>query len=386
MERGPSDPNRFDPWAGHRFGGMRWFAFSTLAHVGLLVLLATITLTVMRKVEEIRVSVTDDGGVGAESADGANSLQDLAGVLRQEKAAPQRAAPSGPVIQGVRAPDMPRLAGVGPKLGAGPAIETVSTSLGGGSGLSLGGAAGGLGGLGGGFGDYVGGLRKVGLDVALVIDTTDSMQFVIDDVKEKLSALVASIQRMVPTSRIGIVVYRDRGDDYVVKWTDLSFNTKKLQDFLAGISARGGGDWEEAVKEALDAAVNDLKWRKQSKRMIILVGGSPPHQVDEPGVRRIVRDFRADGGHVSAIDVTHRMHEEFDRNLWQSLHGKKPYQPSPFPDYFKETTRVFTDISRDGGGELVVLDQDKALMRSIFELTFGSRWKTEMAKYLNELS
>ncbi|MCK6555298.1 VWA domain-containing protein [Candidatus Binatia bacterium] len=212
------------------------------------------------------------------------------------------------------------------------------------------------------------------------------MQFVIDDVKEKLSALVASIQRMVPTSRIGIVVYRDRGDDYVVRWTDLSFNTKKLQDFLAGISARGGGDWEEAVRDALDAAVNDLKWRKQSKRLIVLVGGSPPHQVDESAVRRIVRNFREDGGYVSAIDVTHRMHEEFDRNLWKSLHGTKPYQPSPFPDYFKETARTFADISRDGGGELVVLDQDKALMRSIFELTFGSRWKTEMAKYLNDLS
>ena len=382
----PSDPTRFDPWAGHHFGGLRWFAFSTAAHVGLLVLFATITLSVMRKVDEIRVKVVEEAPVGAEAAnDGAAaSLQDLAGALRVEKAAPQRAAPSGPVIQGMRAPDMPRLGGVGPKLGAGPAVEAVATGLGGGSGLSIG--SGGVGGLGGGFGDYVGGLRKVGLDVALVIDTTDSMQFVIDDVKEKLSALVASIQRMVPTSRVGIVVYRDKGDDYVVKWTDLSFNTKKLQDFLGSISARGGGDWEEAVREAMDAAVNDLKWRKQAKRMIILVGGSPPHQVDEPAVRRIVRDFREAGGHVSAIDVTHRMHDEFDRNLWKSLHGKEPYQASPLPDFYLETSRSFTDISKDGGGELVVLDQDKALMRSILELTFGSRWKTEMAKYLNELS
>jgi len=388
VEQGPTDPNRFDPWAGHRFGGIRWFAFSTAAHLGLLVLFATVTLTVMRQVEEIRVKVVDDAPVGPEATDGgAPSLQDLAGVLRQEKAAPQRAAPSGPVIEGVRAPDMPRVGGVGPKLGTGPAIEAVATGLGGGSGLSIGGGGGGgLGGLGGGFGDYVGGLRKVGLDVALVIDTTDSMQFVIDDVKAKLSALVASIQRMVPTSRIGIVVYRDKGDDYVVKWTDLSFNTKKLQDFLAGISARGGGDWEEAVKEAMDAAVNDLKWRKQSKRMIILVGGSPPHQVDESAIRRVVRDFREDGGYVSAIDVTHRLHDDFERNLWKSLHGSKPYEPKPMPDYFKETARAFTDISRDGGGELVVLDQDKALMRSILELTFGSRWKTEMAKYLNEIS
>src|SRR5262249_36613054 len=156
-----------------------------------------------------------------------------------------------------------------------------------------------VGGLGGGFGDYVGGLRKVGLDVALVIDTTDSMQFVIDDVKKQLSQLVAAIQGMVPTSRIGVVVYRDKGDEYVVKWSDLSFHTEKLRDFLSHTNADGGGDFEEAVKEALESAVNDLKWRKESKKIIILVGGSPPHPWDVDDVHKIVRDFHRRGGYIS---------------------------------------------------------------------------------------
>ena len=60
-----------------------------------------------------------------------------------------------------------------------------------------------------------------------------SKQFVIDDVKARLTQLVTMIHRMVPTARIGVVVYRDRGDDYVVKWTDLSFRTEKLRDFLS---------------------------------------------------------------------------------------------------------------------------------------------------------
>ena len=244
----------------------------------------------------------------------------------------------------------------------------------------------GVGGLGGGFGDYVGGLRKVGLDVALVIDTSDSMQFVIDDVKKKLSQLVGTIQRMVPTSRIGIVVYRDKGDDYVVKWTDLSFRTDKLQDFLSHIGAGGGGDWEEAVKEALDAAVNELKWRKQSKKIIILVGGSPPHQWDVDAVHDIVRAFRKDGGYISTIDVTKQQHDEFDRQLWRSLHGKAPYQPKPMPAFYADVSRSFGAIAKDGGGELISLDADRALIRSVFELTFGSRWKVEMAKYLKEIS
>lgn len=372
------DPSRFDPWSGHGFGGVRWFAFSIAFHIGLLFVFATVTLTVIRKAQEIRVKVVDETAASTNELDGAPSLKDLAGVLKMEQALPRRAAPSGPVIQGVRPPEMPRLGGVGPKLGTGPNLDTVSTHLSFGSGA--------VGGLGGGFGDYIGGLRKVGLDVALVIDTTDSMQFVIDDVKQKLSQLVGAIQRMVPTSRVGVVVYRDKGDDYVVKWTDLSFRTEKLQEFLSHISADGGGDWEEAVKEALDAAVNDLKWRKQAKKIIILVGGSPPHPWDVDAVDKIVRDFHKAGGYISTIDVTKRQHEEFDRNLWRSLHGSASYQPSPMPEFYKAVARSFGAIAQEGGGELISLDQDKALIREVLALTFGSRWKIEMAKYLKELS
>jgi hypothetical protein len=373
--RSHRDP-RFDPWSGHRFGGVRWFAFSSVLHVGVLFLLATVTLTVIRKAQEIKVKVVDE--LGPDEFEGAPSLRDLAGVLKMENAVPHKAAPRGPVIQGLRPPEMPRIAGIGPKLGRNPSLETVSTHL------SFG--AGGIGGLGGGFGDYIGGLRKVGLDVALVIDTTDSMQFVIDDVKAQMSQLVAGIQRMVPTSRVGVVVYRDKGDDYITKWTDLSFHTKKLQNFLANIDAAGGGDWEEAVKEALETAVNDLKWRKRSKKIIILVGGSPPHPWDVNDVHRIVRQFRQEGGYVSTIDVTERQHEEFDRNLWRSLHGKEAFKPSPMPEFYKEVARSFGEIAQDGGGELISLNQNKALMREILALTFGSRWKIEMAKYLKELS
>jgi hypothetical protein len=191
---------------------------------------------------------------------------------------------------------------------------------------------------------------------------------------------------MVPTSRVGVVVYRDKGDDYVVKWTDLSFHTKKLQDFLAHIDAAGGGDWEEAVKEALETAVNDLKWRKQSKKIIILVGGSPPHPWDVDDVHKTVREFHNEGGYVSTIDVTKRQHEEFDRNLWRSLHGNERYQPSPMPEFYQQVARSFGEIAQDGGGELISLEQDKALIREVLALTFGSRWKIEMAKYLKELS
>jgi putative intracellular protease/amidase len=296
------------------------------------------------------------------------------------KVAPARARearPAGPRIRNVKAPELPRIGGVGPKLGAGPAVDEAPP-------LSFG--AGAVGGLGGSFGDYVGGLRKVGLDVALVVDTTESMQFAIDEVKERLVAFVSALRRMVPAARVGIVIYRDHGDEYVVKWTDLSFRTEKLVEFLKNVAASGGGDWEEAVFEALDAAVHELQWRKKSKKIIVLVGGSPPHPWEVERVYDLVRDFRRQGGYVSTVDVTQRLHEEFDRFMWRSLHGSEPYQPSPMPEHYRETARVFQEIARLGGGELVAVDQEKKLIREVLVLTFGSRWKLEMAEYLRELS
>jgi hypothetical protein len=373
------EPSRFDPWSGNHFGGARFFAASTLIHVGLLVLFGTLSFTVMKTLEKINVKVIEPDQVGLEETDGANSLEDYAGLLEVAKAPTRQAQrPAGPVIRDVRAPRVPAIGGIGPKLGTGPAVDLNSASL------SLGG--GGVGGLGGSFGDYVGGLRKVGLDLALVIDTTESMQFVIDEVKAHATSLVANLQRMVPTARVGVVVYRDQGDEYVTKWSDLSFKTDKLRSFISNITASGGGDWEEAVLEGVDAAVHELSWRKKSKKIIVLIGGSPPHPEDVAALEQLIRKFRTEGGSLSTIDVTDHLHLSFNRELWHSLYGNKPFVPPPKPEFYKQVTAVYGDLAKDGGGELVELADDKALIKDVLVLTFGSRWQVEMAKHLKELS
>ena len=181
--------------------------------------------------------------------------------------------------------------GAGTDLGARFAAAGAGTG-----GFGLGGGGGGCFGwlsLGSAFGKYVGGLRKGGLDVALVIDATGSMQNIIDDLKRRLDDVVGTMQRLVPDGRIGAVAFRDRDDDnvataprqsedFLVKWSDLTFNGQKVQAFLGGIVAEGGGDWKEAVKEGLESAMKQLKWRPDAKKVIILVGSSPPHDEDLP--------------------------------------------------------------------------------------------------------
>src|SRR5262249_51525690 len=276
-----------------------------------------------------------------------------------------RATSTSPVVQFAR-PARP-LAG-GTDLGA----RFASAGAGAG-GLGVGGGGGngvGLGSLGisldSAFGKYVGGLRKVGLDVAIVVDATGSMQNVIDDLKHRLDDLVFTMQRLVPTARIGAVAYRDRDDDniataprqsedFLVKWTDLTFKGSKVKGFLDGIVAEGGGDWEEAVKDGFEAAMTQLSWRPEAKKGIILGGSSPPHDKDMPALRRLVSQWQAQGGVVSAIDVSQRLHEEHERKLHRWLYGDELKTVSPLPEFYKQVQETYSDISRLGGGEAIAL-------------------------------
>jgi hypothetical protein len=72
--------------------------------------------------------------------------------------------------------------------------------------------------------------------------------------------------------------------------------------------------------------------------------------------------------------------------LWRSLHGDKPFVKGEKPDFYEQVTDTYGGLAKTGGGELIQLTDDKKLIRDVLILTFGSRWKIEMAKHLKELS
>ncbi|MBI3767029.1 MAG: VWA domain-containing protein [Deltaproteobacteria bacterium] len=362
--------------------GLPALLFSAIFHGAVLVLLATISFAVVRRDERINVKVLDPGAELNEP-EGAPSLHDLAGSLHPVTTAPRAAGSvAGPsatsAVASVRAPEMPRIAGIGPSIGQSPGTLDVPLSIGGG-GL----AGGGLGG--GGFGDMLGGLRKVGIDLVLVIDTTDSMQSVLEDVKREVRAFIGDLQQMVPASRVAVVAYRDKGDEYVTKWVDFSFHTDKVQNFVGALRADGGGDYPEAVKAGVQAAVRELSWRKTARRILVIIGGSPPHKEDVPELLQVVRTFRDNNGAVGAIDVTDRLHVEYERADWAAHGAKGEFKATATPDFYREVTDSYADIARQGGGELSRLGEKKALLREVIALTFGTRWRVEMARYMDRL-
>jgi hypothetical protein len=101
----------------------------------------------------------------------------------------------------------------------------------------------------------------------------------------------------------------------------------------------------------------------------------------------LAQNFQAQGGIVSVVDLAEKMHEDFERALWRTGAGlsTEEFKPSPLPAFYQEFRGTMASIAQAGGGDFIPLAEDKALTRQIIVLTFGSRWQTEMAKYLRDL-
>jgi Mg-chelatase subunit ChlD len=122
---------------------------------------------------------------------------------------------------------------------------------------------------------------KPQVEVVFCLDTTGSMGGLIDGAKQKIWSISNQIASGKPTPqlKIGLVAYRDKTDAYVTKVFDLTDDLDAVHANLKTFQAQGGGDSPESVNQALDDAVNKIKWSADNKtlRIIFLVGDAPPH-------------------------------------------------------------------------------------------------------------
>jgi hypothetical protein len=122
---------------------------------------------------------------------------------------------------------------------------------------------------------------KPRVEVAFVLDSTGSMGGLIEGAKQKIWAIANSIiaRKPTPEVRIGLLSYRDRGDEYVTRMFDLTDDIDTVFRNLQSFVADGGGDDEESVNQALAEAVSRMGWSRdrQVLKIIFLVGDYPPH-------------------------------------------------------------------------------------------------------------
>ncbi len=234
-------------------------------------------------------------------------------------------------------------------------------------------------GIGNSFGRYLGNLRRSGLDLALVIDGTASMRLIVDDVRAKMQELVQSIHRRVPVARVGVVVFGGKGEPLEIQ--PLTLSAEKISSFLDHVTAKDGGEWEENTYGAIDAAVNRLDWKPYARKVIVLVGDSPPTKVDFESLLVLVSHFRGENGAVNTVDVSEQEHERFEREFWLKVHRELPPHPTALPAFYRQTQAAYQVIAHVGGGVMKALNADTAISQQVLVLVFGDQWESQVKAF-----
>ena len=148
------------------------------------------------------------------------------------------------------------------------------------------------------------------LDVLLTLDATGSMADEMRFLQVELTAIMERLKRDNPglDIRAGLIVYRDKRDDYVVRDFDFTGDLEAFNTSLAQQSAKGGGDFPEAMHTALQKG-GDLSWREDAIKVNLLVADAPPHDEDIAATWESALHSRVKGVHIvplaaSGVDPT----------------------------------------------------------------------------------
>ena len=202
------------------------------------------------------------------------------------------------------------------------------------------------------FGKLVTRLKKDGLDIAIVFDSTGSMQKEIDQVKNQVERIGNALFKMIPRTRISVCTYRDNGDEFIVKGQELTDRLGKVVTFLEGVSAAGGGDDPESVDAGLDWAIKTNSWRRSARKVILIFGDAPPHADKVLSCQKMASKFRhQQRGIVSTV----------------SCRREKPLNS-------------FTRIAQLGGGESFLSDDERQIMTQLMVLVFGSKHRRKVVE------
>ncbi|HST52280.1 MAG TPA: VWA domain-containing protein [Pyrinomonadaceae bacterium] len=189
------------------------------------------------------------------------------------------------------------------------------------------------------------------LEMVFVIDTTGSMGGLIEGAKQRVWGIINNVMQTKahPSVRVGLVAYRDHGDQYVTQVLPLTNDLDKVYTTLMDYSADGGGDTPEDVRQALADGVHKVGWSKPSAstaQILFLVGDAPPHEdyANEPDTLATTAEAVRAGMIVNTIECGSAADT---RQVWQQIARRGEGQ--------------FFAIAQDGGVQTVTTPYDTRL-------------------------
>ncbi len=122
-------------------------------------------------------------------------------------------------------------------------------------------------------------MQNVPLDILFVMDTTGSMGEEIGRLKGTIEIINLNLSSLStkPKIRFGMVLYKDREDEYVTRIIPFTDRLDDFQTELEKVSAAGGGDEPEDLQTALHDAVKKLRWNRDGIRLAYIITDAPAH-------------------------------------------------------------------------------------------------------------
>ncbi len=163
------------------------------------------------------------------------------------------------------------------------------------------------------------------IDVVFVLDATGSMGDEIEPVKQHIWNIANQIASGSPRPelRVGLVIYRDRGDAEPTRMVPLTGDLDRMHTALMGVTAQGGGDYPEDVDAGLALALHEMNWGERSARMVFLVGDAPAQRYpehDHNGLVRYAADHQIEVSTIECSGLDARGRSEFAA-IAQRTHG-----------------------------------------------------------------
>lgn len=148
-------------------------------------------------------------------------------------------------------------------------------------------------------------LARIPLDIVFIFDTTGSMGEEIERLKRTIELIHLNLSTMPsrPKVRFGLVLYKDRLDEYVTQVVPLTGSLREFQEALARVEASGGGDYPEDLQSALKDAMQTIRWNRDGIRMAFIITDASPHldYGQEYTYREAVKDARKKGIKIFSV-------------------------------------------------------------------------------------
>ncbi len=193
--------------------------------------------------------------------------------------------------------------------------------------------------------------RNQVLELVFVLDTTSSMTGLIEGAKQKIWGIVNDVMQSPshPAVRVGLVGYRDRGDEYVTTILPLTNDLDKVYTTLMNYQAAGGGDAPEDVRRALLDGVRKAGWSQGGSgvaQIMFLVGDAPPHDDyrDEPDTSSTTAEAARKGIVVNSIQC-----------------GSMPGTRGVWEEIARIGQGQYFAIAQDGGVQAITTPYDEQL-------------------------